>query len=61
MKNTTHIHNKFTGYTLRDCSCEYCLYKNRRGCTLDQCCCLEERLRAIRREREAREAAQCRA
>ncbi|MDR0905491.1 MAG: hypothetical protein LBN00_04870 [Oscillospiraceae bacterium] len=51
MKKTTQIHNRFTGYTTEDCSCEYCRYYGgkRHGCKLSECCCLTEWLRSLPR------------
>lgn len=48
----TRIYGRFTGYTLQDCACEYCLYYGgkRKGCTVEYCCCLSERLHAVARE-----------
>ena len=37
-----------TGYSLKDCSCKFCLhhYKKSRPCLLDECCCVEEKVKA---------------
>lgn len=34
MGPNTRIYGRFTGYTVKDCACEYCLYYGgkRRGC-----------------------------
>lgn len=53
------ILNKFTGYTLADCDCKYCVYYGgkRKGeviCLTDKCVCEEEikhAKEAYRRER----------
>lgn len=52
MGANTRIYHRFTGYTLEDCACEYCLsYGGRRkGCTAEYCCCLPERLQAMAQE-----------
>lgn len=46
MGPNTRIYGRFTGYTVKDCACEYCLYYGgkRRGCMVESCCCLKERL-----------------
>lgn len=43
---------RFTGYTVEDCACKYCLYYQgkKKGCTLEICCCEEERQQALARE-----------
>lgn len=56
MKGNTRIYNKFSGYTLEDCDCRYCLYyggKRKRNiiCLADECVCKEEIREARRRER----------
>lgn len=45
MGQNTRIFNRFTGYSLKDCECRFCLYYGgkRKGCALPQCCCEEER------------------
>ncbi len=52
-----HIVNRWSGYTLADCACEYCLYYGgkKKGCQLEECCCAEEIKEA--REREGRNKA----
>ena len=52
----TRIYHRFTGYTLKDCACEYCLYyggkrKGKTQCLARQCVCKDEIRTAIRRER----------
>lgn len=56
MKQTTRRYNKFSGYSLEDCDCRYCLYyggkrKRRVLCLTDECVCKEEIKKARRRER----------
>lgn len=48
MKQNARVLNRFRGYTLRDCACEYCFYYGgkRAGCTLKRCCCEQERREA---------------
>ena len=48
--------NRFRGYFLEDCDCQYCKhYQGRkRGCKLDKCCCDEEKLEAIAAGRQKR-------
>lgn len=52
MGEYTRIYNRFTGYTVEDCDCRYCLYYGgkRKGCTRKYCCCLPERLQAMARK-----------
>lgn len=52
MGEYTRIYHRFTGYTVEDCDCKYCLYYGGRwkGCTGESCCCLPERLQAMIRE-----------
>ena len=57
MKKNTKIYNKFTGYTLEDCDCKYCVYYGgkKKGtiiCLTEKCCCEEEKAEAIRRAAE---------
>lgn len=52
------IYNKWRGYSLADCDCQYCLYfggrkKGERICLSEKCVCLDEIAEAI--EREGRE------
>ena len=56
MKQTTRRYNKFSGYSLEDCDCRFCLYyggkrKRRIICLADECVCKEEIKKARRRER----------
>lgn len=55
MTNNTRIYNRFTGYTTEDCRCEWCLHRGgkERPCLLDECCCMEERMEAAKREHGA--------
>ncbi len=48
-----HIVNRWSGYTLADCACEYCLYYGgkKKGCQLEECCCAEEIREAREREK----------
>ncbi len=48
----TRIQNRFTGYSTEDCDCRWCRWYGgkRRGCTIVECCCLEERAQALERE-----------
>ena len=52
MTENTRIQNRFTGYTVADCACKFCLYYSGkcRGCTIKICCCLAERQQAAERE-----------
>ena len=58
----TRIQNKFKWWSVDDCSCRWCLwYKGKkRGCALSECCCAEERAEAIKREHDAKLAANAR-
>ena len=56
MGSNTRRYNKWKGYTLEDCRCEYCLYysgKRRKQsiCLLEECICKEEIEKACQRER----------
>ena len=44
-------YNKFPGYTLEDCECQYCLNYAGHGkpCPLDTCCCEDEKQDALAR------------
>jgi len=54
MTDSTHIFDRFKGYSTEDCACEYCLYIGKKGrCLLNECCCAEERQTALEREHEA--------
>ena len=51
------IYDRWEGYTVEDCACEYCLnfggIKNREvQCLAEECVCKEELKAAIRREKE---------
>ena len=52
MGPNTRSYGRFTGYTVKDCSCEYCLSYGgkRRGCTAESSCCLNEPLQAMAQE-----------
>ncbi|MCL2218126.1 MAG: hypothetical protein FWB91_14075 [Defluviitaleaceae bacterium] len=50
MGQNTRIYQKFQGYSTEDCSCDYCLYKTKAGCSLEVCCCAEEKAEALLRE-----------
>ena len=50
------ILNKWTGYCVEDCDCQYCLYYGGRShgevrCLVEECICREELKAANRRER----------
>lgn len=50
------IYDRWQGYTVEDCACEYCLYfggkhKGEIECLAEECVCKEELKEAIRRER----------
>lgn len=69
MTENTRIYNRFTGFTAEDCNCIFCLHfgGKERPCLLDGCCCMEERMEALKRELAANngctvreEAAPCR-
>jgi hypothetical protein len=54
MKGNTRIYNRWQGYSVADCACEWCLYYDGKcGCALESCCCQKERDEAQLREREA--------
>ena len=50
------ILRKWTGYTLADCDCRYCLYggtgKGQTRCRADRCVCAKEIAEAESRERK---------
>lgn len=53
MTHNTRIYHRFTGYTVADCDCKYCLHYGgkRKGCSYEAgCCCTEERAQALLRE-----------
>jgi len=55
MGKYTRIQSRFRGYTRADCACKYCLYYiggRRKGCSLQRCCCEEERMEAAKMERQ---------
>lgn len=51
-RDNTRIYNRFTGYTLADCDCKFCLYYGgkRAGCKASKCCCEEEWTEAVEKE-----------
>ena len=54
-----YIYNKFKGYTLKDCECQYCLYyvgkrKRKITCLADECVCNDEIRKAKERSRKER-------
>ena len=53
-RSATRIHNKFEGYSLSDCACEFCIhYKGKtKPCGQEVCCCAEEKAEALLREVE---------
>lgn len=55
--DNTHIFNRFTGYSLEDCDCLWCLnYQGRKKCPLPVCCCAEEKRLAMERLNETAQA-----
>ena len=51
MGENTRIYNKFEYWSVKDCSCVYCLHYSRKdGCKLPECCCADIRQEAMRRE-----------
>jgi len=50
--SNTHIFNRWKGYTLDDCACEFCIHfvGINEPCPLDACCCAKERYEAFLRE-----------
>lgn len=51
MDKPIKAHSRFTGYTLADCACIYCLYySKKRGCSQEVCCCEAEKQEAMERE-----------
>jgi len=59
MTEYTRIHNQFE-YHLEDCDCLYCLYRvsksiNKKGCSMESCCCSEIRAEAIAKGKIKRE------
>jgi hypothetical protein len=63
MGPNTRIYNKFEWWSTDDCRCELCLYKGsqKRPCLLDECCCMEERAEALKREQGAMNGSTARA
>lgn len=53
MTEYTRRYNRFKGYTLKDCACEYCLHfaGRKKPCPLEVCCCADEKRQAIEHER----------
>ena len=56
MKQTTRRYDNFSGDSLEDGDCRFCLYyggkrKRRSICLADECVCKEEIIKARRRER----------
>ena len=54
-----YIYNRFEGYTLKDCDCQYCLYyggkrKGKITCLADECICADEIRKAKERSRKER-------
>ncbi len=56
--NNTRFHNKFVWWSVADCDCKWCRYYGgkKSGCTLETCCCTEERAEAYRLESEKKKA-----
>jgi len=54
-RNTRYV-NRWHGYYIEDCLCCYCQYNRgaKRGCSLDMCCCINEKLDALMRGRVKR-------
>ena len=48
-KENVKVVQKFRGYFLEDCECQYCKYYQgrKRGCKLEKCCYDDEKLEAI--------------
>lgn len=54
-----YIYNRFKGYTLKDCDCQYCLYyggkrKGKITCLAGECVCADEIRKAKERSRKER-------
>ena len=65
MGSTTRIYDRWQGYTLADCRCEYCVNfpGKDKPCPLAVCCCEKEKREAFLREYGAppdEEATPCR-
>jgi hypothetical protein len=52
MGSNTQIYNRWQGYSLADCACEFCIHYAGKDqpCPLDVCCCADERREAFLRE-----------
>lgn len=52
MKRNSKGVDRFTGYSVEDCTCKYCLHYAGKGkpCPLETCCCEDERAEAIELE-----------
>lgn len=55
MTENTRIYDRFSGYTVADCDCRYCLYyggrrKSKITCLADKCVCTDEIRQAKRRK-----------
>ena len=50
--DTSKIYDPFTGYSMADCDCTFCLYYGgkRAGCKASKCCCEEEWTEAMAKE-----------
>jgi len=50
----TRIYDKFEGYSLSDCACEFCIHyiKKQKSCNQEVCCCADEKAEALMREVE---------
>ncbi len=51
------IYDRWKGYTVEDCACEYCLYfggkhKGEIECLAEECVCKEEMKKALQRQEE---------
>jgi len=57
MGDYTMYFNKWQGYYLEDCECSNCAYYQGKklGCSLEKCCCTEEKYEAIKSGRIKRE------
>ena len=57
MNKSTRIINKWEGYYLEDCECQYCLYfgGRKQGCKLKKCCFENEKREAEIKGRIIRE------
>lgn len=55
MTENIRIYDRFSGYTVADCDCRYCLYyggrrKSKVNCLADKCVCADEIRQAKRRK-----------